>query len=142
MTDEFKPPIGAFSSCKVCGAEIRFVGKHWIHAGASQPRHPALPIGAVDDPAPEWSPQAKAMRDELAAYAHEAWSGWMRWMFQFCTEAPGGGVTITPEKVARWARQMVTPYASLPENEQKSDIAEAEKMMAILFKYGYRIQED
>ncbi len=148
MTDDIKPQIGAFSRCTMCGCEIRFVGEHWMHVGEYQPRHPALPVGSVDvgappdEPAPDWTPNAKALREELAAYAHDAWAGWMRWMFQFCTETPGGGLTIPPEKVARWTRQMVTPYDRLPESERASDIAEAEKMMAILFKHGYRISED
>lgn len=94
------------------------------------------------DSVPTLSPGAQKLREELAAYAHESWAGWMRWMFQFCTEAPGGGLTIPPEKVARWTRQMVTPYDKLPAGEQASDLDEAEKMLAILLSHGYKIQED
>jgi hypothetical protein len=78
------------------------------------------------------------LREALAAYAHEAWSGWMRWMFEH-----GGQVTshvhgqsywvMLPEKYERWQRQMSTPYADLPENEKASDRAEADKMLAIIY---------
>lgn len=76
-------------------------------------------------------------RERLAAYAHEAWSGWMKWMFEH-----GGVVTshisgksywvMLPEKYDRWQRQMNTPYADLPESEKESDRAEADKMLAII----------
>lgn len=81
------------------------------------------------------------LREKLARYAHEAWSGWMRFMF-----AQGGVVSTTrvegedfdiwmmsPEKYARWQRQMTTSYADLPESEKASDRAEADKMLAIFF---------
>lgn len=78
-------------------------------------------------------------REALAAYSHdEAWSGWMKYFFSKCE---GGGtvdgiepisVTIPPELVERWQRQMKTPYALLPEAEKESDRAEADKMLAIV----------
>ena len=80
------------------------------------------------------------LREKLAAYAHEAWSGWMRWMFEqggFSTiHADDNGQTITlwtmkPEKYARWQRQMTSNYEDLPDSEQASDRAEADRMMAI-----------
>lgn len=81
-------------------------------------------------------------RERLAAYAHEAWSGWMRWMFEqggFSTiQADDNGETLTfwtmkPEKYERWQRQKNTPYADLPESEKASDRDEADKILAILF---------
>ncbi len=41
-------------------------------------------------------------------------------------------VTIPAQMVARWTRQMNTPYADLPENEKESDREEADKIIAIL----------
>jgi hypothetical protein len=71
-------------------------------------------------------------REELAAYAHEAWAGWMRYMFRFCTDNADGTVTMDAEKVARWKRQMETDYADLPEDEKRSDRAEADQILAII----------
>lgn len=68
----------------------------------------------------------------LAAYAHEAWSGWMRYMFESCgTKNEDGSFTITASKVKRWERQSSTEYDDLPADEQISDVAEAHKMIAI-----------
>lgn len=73
-------------------------------------------------------------REALAEYAHEAWAGWMKYMFGKSTESSMGYVEIPAELVQRWQRQMNTPYSELPENEKESDRAEADKMLAILEK--------
>jgi hypothetical protein len=70
-------------------------------------------------------------REELAAYAHEAWAGWMRYLFEKSTKNDDGSITIPPESAARWERQAATPYADLPEKEKKSDLDEADKMLTI-----------
>lgn len=82
--------------------------------------------------------------EALAAYAHEVWSGWMRYMF-------GKGTVeaiVTPEgkeallwtmpeaSFERWQRQMNTSYADLPESEKASDRDEAKKMLAIMNDKG------
>ena len=69
--------------------------------------------------------------EALAEYAHEAWSGWMRYLFSKSVVNEDGSVTIPREFVARWARQMDTPYHKLPENEKESDREEARKMLEI-----------
>ena len=74
----------------------------------------------------------EAIRDALAAYAHDAWSGWMKYLFDKSRRNPDGSVTIPPELVTRWRRQMLTDYADLPAAEQASDLAEADKMLAVL----------
>lgn len=74
-------------------------------------------------------------RERLAAYAHEAWSGWMKYLFSKCKDArcaDDAHVAIPGWAVKRWQRQMNTPYAELPEDEKESDRAEADKMLAIL----------
>lgn len=80
-------------------------------------------------------------REKLATYAHEAWSGWMRWMFEHggmsTIQADDNGKTVTfwtmkPEQYERWQRQMNTVYGALPESEKESDRAEADKMLAII----------
>lgn len=78
--------------------------------------------------------------EALAAYAHEAWAGWMRYLFSkmeqeyittpYGKEIPG---LVMPEwAVERWQRQMKTPYADLPETEKESDRDEARKILAVL----------
>ena len=69
--------------------------------------------------------------DALADYAHEAWSGWMKYLFSKSTLNEDGSVTIPKELVDRWTRQMNTNYYRLSEQEQESDKVEARKMLEI-----------
>ena len=71
-------------------------------------------------------------RERLAEYAHEAWSGWMQYMFSKSIQQAGGRVTIPARLVERWTREMNTEYAALPEGEKASDRDEADKMLAIM----------
>lgn len=80
-------------------------------------------------------------RELLAAYAHEAWAGWMRWMFEkggmSTIQADDNDKIVTfwtmkPEQYERWQRQMNTSYADLPESEKASDRDEADKIRKLL----------
>lgn len=81
------------------------------------------------------------IREALAEYAHEAWSGWMQYLFSK-SDGPTpdhglgrlrkGSFIILPECVERWQRQMNTPYAELPEYEKALDRTEADRMLAIM----------
>lgn len=70
--------------------------------------------------------------EELAEYAHSAWSGWMEYLFSKCTRAMGGDFIIPAEFVERWKRQASTPYLELPEDEKESDRKEALCIMEIV----------
>jgi hypothetical protein len=74
-------------------------------------------------------------RKKLAAYAHEAWSGWMKYLFskaEIIHESSGGDTAhLNEDLVERWQRQMNTKYEDLPESEKKSDLEEADKMLSI-----------
>lgn len=74
------------------------------------------------------------LRERLADYAHEAWSGWMRYMFGRSNVQPDGSITIPPHLVERWQRQMTTPYAGLPEEEKASDRKEADQVIDVFLE--------
>lgn len=74
----------------------------------------------------------QTVREALAEYAHEAWSGWMRYLFRKCNRNSDGSVAIPSWAADRWTRQMHTPYTELPEFMRESDRAEADKMIAII----------
>lgn len=78
----------------------------------------------------------ECVKEQLAAYAHQAWSGWMQYLFSKSTECADGSASIPAWAVSRWKRQMITPYPSLPPDEQESDRAEADKILAICRKGG------
>ena len=71
-------------------------------------------------------------REQLAAVAHEQWAGWMKYLFEKSKDGDDGCVEIPAEFVARWKRQMNTPYDDLPESEKESDRAEAEKVLRVI----------
>ena len=71
-------------------------------------------------------------RECLARYAHDAWSGWMRYLFCQSENKDDGTVVIPADLARRWIRQMETSYDDLPENEKDSDRHEADKMLRIL----------
>jgi len=72
------------------------------------------------------------LREALAEYAHDAWSGWMKYLFEKCDVTGNTYAAIPVWAVRRWRRQMNTPYADLPEEEKQSDREEADKMLAIM----------
>jgi hypothetical protein len=74
------------------------------------------------------------VRENLAKYAHDAWSGWMRYLFEKSIFNNDGTVIIPKWAVSRWQRQANTPYAQLPENEKKSDRSEADSILNALNK--------
>lgn len=74
---------------------------------------------------------SEAVREQLASYAHDAWSGWMTYMFSKSERRRDGSVVIPRALVERWDRQRQTPYASLSALERESDLAEADTMLAI-----------
>lgn len=78
------------------------------------------------------------VRDQLADHAHRAWSGWMAWQFSLLVAQEDGSLVIPQHLVERWSRQMTTPYAALHSDERASDLAEADKMLAIVERMGVR----
>lgn len=74
----------------------------------------------------------QAAREALAEYAHEAWSGWMKYLFVKCEKNDDGEIVIPRWAYERWQRQMNTPYADLPESEKESDRLEADRMLEVL----------
>lgn len=76
------------------------------------------------------------LREQLAAYAYETWSGWMLHLLSQCyhaTDARHEGPQIIPIAFfERWRKLMFTDYANLPESEKKSSREEAYKMLKII----------
>lgn len=70
-------------------------------------------------------------RGRLAEYAHDAWRGWMNYLFDKSVHNDDGSVTIPSWAASRWKRQCATKYADLPPDERRSDRVEADKILAI-----------
>jgi len=73
--------------------------------------------------------QAKAEPDLVEAHAalsHAQWAGWATWMLK-CLDSPE-----RDEHIARWRRQIQTPYTDLSEKEKESDRVEARKHLELM----------
>lgn len=71
-------------------------------------------------------------REKLASYAHDAWAGWMKYLFKKSIKNENGTVLIPSWAVERWKRQMNLKYYELPEEEKASDRKEADEMLTII----------
>jgi hypothetical protein len=56
----------------------------------------------------------------------------MRHLFSVSTMNEDGSVTIPADKVARWQRQIETPYAELTDKEKDSDRDQADKILGVM----------
>ena len=78
--------------------------------------------------------QQTEIKEQLAEYAHNQWTGWMRYLFSKGKFNKDGTWTMPNWAVERWTRQMNTEYKDLLEEEKDSDRKEAEGMLNILNK--------
>ena len=67
----------------------------------------------------------------LAEYSHEAWSGWIAYMF---SKMKSGRIPVWA--MDRWSRQSGTLYKGLSEEEKLSDRKEARKIIEIIRSYN------
>ena len=72
-----------------------------------------------------------APNESLAAYAHDAWSRWMKHLFDQCIETGDGCYEIQRPEVEQWMRQMNMRYKDLSEDEKENSRAESRKIMEI-----------
>lgn len=69
------------------------------------------------------TPRIEEMVEEFASIEHERWSKWQKYLHSQCFKNPEftGALIIPADLVARWERQIATPYAELSEKEKQSD---------------------
>ncbi|MEE9458258.1 MAG: hypothetical protein V3V84_00680 [Candidatus Bathyarchaeia archaeon] len=82
--------------------------------------------------------QKDKLIEELAAYAHEAWNGWMKYMLRKAATIRHPAtveVNFSIEDFDRWMTQMDTAYKKLPVDQKNSDIDEAKIMFDIMRKH-------
>ena len=72
------------------------------------------------------------LEHKLSEYAHNTWSGWMKYLFSKCVMNEDGTATLPESLVLRWNRQLNTKYDDLPENEKLSDQVEARMILNII----------
>lgn len=72
----------------------------------------------------------------LADYVHRAWSRWMLHLFSRCEHNSDGTATIPQELVLKWKRQINTAYYRLSEDEKRSDLVEAARILSIVDEHA------
>ena len=70
------------------------------------------------------------LRERVADTQHKIWSHWMEHLFSVGGTNPDGSYVIPADKVARWKKQMETPYSELSEEEKERDREQAHKIFA------------
>ncbi|HDY87102.1 MAG TPA: hypothetical protein ENH82_03180 [bacterium] len=80
----------------------------------------------------QWHDLRKKSEEQLADYAHAAWSGWMKYMFEKMSINNNGTASMPKWAVDRWAFQMNTAYNRLPEKMKESDRQEANRIITIV----------
>jgi len=76
--------------------------------------------------------QKRPLREQLAYYAHDTWSRWIKYMFYQSRRNADDDIIIPEELADRWIRQSCMFYDDLTEKEKESDRLEADKILAII----------
>lgn len=64
--------------------------------------------------------ETSPMLEFHAERQHKIWANWMDYQFSLCQEQTDGSLIIPADRVARWKRQLATPYDALTEAERES----------------------
>jgi hypothetical protein len=87
---------------------------------ADPPRNPAATL------------HSEGLIEDLAAIEHERWSHWQRYVHAQCRPGDDGSLTIPAELVARWTKQMTTPYSELSETEKQRDREQVDRYLSVI----------
>lgn len=71
--------------------------------------------------------------EQLAEKEHASWARWQGYLHSRCDILGDGSLVIPAELVARWQRQIDTPYADLSEREKQSDREEVTYILPIIY---------
>lgn len=74
----------------------------------------------------------ESILEDLAAIEHERWSTWQCYLHSQGTRQPDGSLILSPELVARWERQIQTPYEQLTDAEKQSDRDQVRKYLPMI----------
>lgn len=73
--------------------------------------------------------------ERLASIEHERWGDWQRYLHGLCARREDGCLVIPAALVARWERQIATPYADLTEQEREADREQVRRYWALLAEH-------
>jgi hypothetical protein len=80
----------------------------------------------------------EALRDRVAAKAHEVWATWMHFQNSLVRLEPRPGGTCDAACIDKWERQAGTPYDQLPELDKLSDRVIASEYLELILGEQWR----
>jgi hypothetical protein len=88
----------------------------------------------TERPIPECKAQLdrEALRERVAAKAHEVWATWMHWQGSLVRLEPRSGGTCDAACIDKWERQAGMTYDQLSEDEKASDRVIAAEYLALI----------
>lgn len=75
-----------------------------------------------------------AVLERLASIEHERWAHWQRFVHSKAEQRPDGSMVIPADLVARWSRQIETPYEALTPEERESDREQVRRYLPEIVK--------
>jgi hypothetical protein len=82
------------------------------------------------------SPMAEdELREKLAAIEHERWSDWQTWCHKVIRSTQLKGGATLEEVLARWDKQIITPYSALSDTEKASDMKQVDRYWGLIQSY-------
>ncbi|MCD1634453.1 hypothetical protein K7H91_11790 [Martelella mediterranea] len=79
--------------------------------------------------------------EKLAGIEHARWAKWQYYLHNKATKQADGSLVIPADLVARWERQIETPYCELSEEEKESDREQVRSYTEII-KSALRIEKN
>jgi len=76
----------------------------------------------------------QSLMEDLAAIEHQRWATWQEHVHDHCVRQTDGSLVLPAELVARWERQIATPYQSLSEEEKESDRDQVRRYLPLVRK--------
>ena len=70
--------------------------------------------------------------EKLAGVEHERWAHWQRYMHERGKRQSDGSLLIPADLVARWERQITTPYSALTDQEKESDREQVRRYLSLI----------
>jgi hypothetical protein len=70
--------------------------------------------------------------EDLAVIEHERWSHWQRYVHDKGQRQTDGSLLLPADLVARWEKQIATPYVQLDEIEKESDREQVRRYLPLI----------
>ena len=76
----------------------------------------------------------QSLMEDLAAIEHQRWATWQEYLHNHGVRQTDGSLMLPADLVARWERQIATPYPSLSEAEKESDRDQVRRYLPLVRK--------